>query len=159
MKWSGVVIAGLLVAVAVVRAEGEIWEENDHEVLIRSERGTKNNKEPCRYEKGPWSECEPKTNMRTRTLTLKDRKKGDATAAAANCEPTKTIQKKCKKGKKACRYEKGTWSTCSAQNEMVRTDTLKDKSDSTCEQTRQITKKCKSKGQRPAKGGARRNRQ
>ncbi|KAG8323419.1 hypothetical protein J6590_006432 [Homalodisca vitripennis] len=59
----------------------------------------------------------------------------------------------------ACRYEKGTWSTCSAQNEMVRTDTLKDKSDSTCEQTRQITKKCKSKGQRPAKGGARRNRQ
>ncbi|KAG8323416.1 hypothetical protein J6590_006429 [Homalodisca vitripennis] len=44
MKWSGVVIAGLLVAVAVVRAEGEIWEENDHEVLIRSERGTKNNK-------------------------------------------------------------------------------------------------------------------
>ncbi|KAG8323418.1 hypothetical protein J6590_006431 [Homalodisca vitripennis] len=52
---------------------------------------------PCRYEKGPWSECEPKTNMRTRTLTLKDRKKGDATAAAANCEPTKTIQKKCKK--------------------------------------------------------------
>ncbi|XP_046666816.1 uncharacterized protein LOC124358554 isoform X2 [Homalodisca vitripennis] len=156
MKWSGVVIAGLLVAVAVVRAEGEIWEENDHEVLIRSERGTKNNKEPCRYEKGPWSECEPKTNMRTRTLTLKDRKKGDATAAAANCEPTKTIQKKCKK---ACRYEKGTWSTCSAQNEMVRTDTLKDKSDSTCEQTRQITKKCKSKGQRPAKGGARRNRQ
>lgn len=37
-------IAGLLVAVAVVRAEGEIWEEDDREVLIRSERGTKNNK-------------------------------------------------------------------------------------------------------------------
>lgn len=55
--------------------------------------------EPCRYEKGPWSECDPKNNMRTRTLTLKDRKKGD-TSAAANCEPTKTIQKKCKKGKK-----------------------------------------------------------
>lgn len=53
----------------------------------------------------------------------------------------------------ACRYEKGTWSTCSAQNEMVRTDTIKDKSDSSCEQTRQITKKCKSKGARTAKGG------
>ncbi|XP_054276203.1 uncharacterized protein LOC128995916 [Macrosteles quadrilineatus] len=159
MKWCGVVAVVVLVA-AVVRAEGEIWEEDEREVLIRSERGTKNNKEPCRYEKGPWSECDPKNNMRTRTLTLKDRKKGDTTAAA-NCEPTKTIQKKCKK---ACRYEKGAWSSCSAQNEMVRTDTIKDKSDSSCEQTRQITKKCKSKGARPAKGtnkntGARRNRQ
>lgn len=36
--------AGLLVAVAAVQAEGEIWEEDDREVLIRSERGTKNNK-------------------------------------------------------------------------------------------------------------------
>lgn len=65
--------------------------------------------EPCRYEKGPWSECDPKNNMRTRTLTLKDRKKGDATTTAANCEPTKTIQKKCKKGKKG-------WSTHSLIN-------------------------------------------
>lgn len=52
----------------------------------------------------------------------------------------------------ACRYEKGAWSACNAQNEMVRSDTIKDKSDSSCEQTRQITKKCKSKGAKPAKG-------
>lgn len=42
--------------------------------------------------KGAWSECDPKNNMRSRTLTLK---KGDQ----SNCEGTKTIQKKCKKGK------------------------------------------------------------
>lgn len=48
--------------------------------------------EPCKYVKGSWSECDPKTNMRSRTLTLK---KGDQAA----CEATKTIQKKCKKGK------------------------------------------------------------
>lgn len=34
------VAALMLVALAV--AEGEIWEEDDHEVLIRSERGAKN---------------------------------------------------------------------------------------------------------------------
>lgn len=47
--------------------------------------------EPCRYDKGPWSICDPKTTMRARTLTLK---KGDKD----QCEATKIIQKKCKKG-------------------------------------------------------------
>ncbi|XP_075229166.1 uncharacterized protein LOC142328908 [Lycorma delicatula] len=153
MKWSGV-FAGLLVLVVVVVAEGEIWEEDEREVLVRSERGTKNNKEACRYEKGPWSECDTKTNTRTRTLTLKDKKKDSP--ATANCETTKTVQKKCKK---ACRYEKGTWSACSPQNKMVRTDTLRDKSDPSCEQSRQITRDCKNKGSRANKGGQRRNRQ
>jgi len=48
----------------------------------------------------------------------------------------------------ACRYVKGTWSQCNSHNEMIRTDTLKDPSteNSNCEKTRQITKKCKSKG-------------
>ncbi|CAH0547899.1 unnamed protein product [Brassicogethes aeneus] len=46
--------------------------------------------EECRYGKGAWSECDPKTNQRSRTLTLK---KGNQTT----CESTKTIQKKCKK--------------------------------------------------------------
>lgn len=53
----------------------------------------------------------------------------------------------------ACRYEKGTWSQCSPQNEMVRTDTIKDKSDSSCEQTRQIKKKCTNKAARQKQGG------
>ncbi|RZF34289.1 hypothetical protein LSTR_LSTR013446 [Laodelphax striatellus] len=150
MKWSGV-LAALLILVAVVHADGELWEEDDKEILIRSERGTKNSKEPCRYEKSPWSECDPKTNMRTRTLTLKDRKK-DA-AVTANCENTKTIQKKCKK---ACRYEKGQWSACNSQNKMVRKDTIKDKSDPSCEQNREITKDCKSKAARNNKGQRRR---
>jgi hypothetical protein len=41
MKWVAVIVAGL-VLVALAMAEGEIWEEDDHEVLIRSERGAKN---------------------------------------------------------------------------------------------------------------------
>nr|CAH7727110.1 unnamed protein product [Callosobruchus chinensis] len=105
-------------------------------------------KEDCRYTKSPWSECDPKTNLRSRTLTLK---KGNQT----NCEPTKMVQKKCKK---ACRYDKGTWSECNAQSQMTRNDKLKANSDSNCEQTRQMTKKCKPKGTKPTKG-PRRNRQ
>jgi hypothetical protein len=47
-------------------------------------------KAACKYTKGPWTECDPKTNARSRTLNLK---KGDA-----SCVQTRTIQKKCKKG-------------------------------------------------------------
>nr|CAD7201435.1 unnamed protein product [Timema douglasi] len=156
MKWVVVLVASL-VLVALAVAEGEIWEEDDHEVLIRSERGAKNrgegkeggnkSRDPCRYVKGAWSDCDSKTNMRTRTLTLK---KGDQ----QTCEQTKTIQKKCKKGAKdpvsvffpaACRYEKGSWSECSSQSQMTRSDSLKPNSDPSCEQSRLITKKCKNK--------------
>lgn len=45
----------------------------------------------CRYTKGTWSECDPKSNTRSKTLTLK---KGEG-----SCVQTRTIQKKCKKGK------------------------------------------------------------
>nr|CAD7597897.1 unnamed protein product [Timema genevievae] len=235
MKWVVVLVASL-VLVALAVAEGEIWEEDDHEVLIRSERGAKNrgegkeggnkSRDPCRYVKGAWSDCDSKTNMRTRTLTLK---KGDQ----QTCEQTKTIQKKCKKGVQdaiivyqdlltglqdarivyqdlltglqdarivyqdlfrglqdarivyqdllnaikqgktqmstsnstlppsqygqgakdpvsvffpaACRYEKGSWSECSSQSQMTRSDSLKPNSDPSCEQSRLITKKCKNK--------------
>nr|ATU82930.1 secreted putative heparin-binding protein [Pristhesancus plagipennis] len=152
MKWSCCILVAVVLLASVVLAEGEIWEEDEKEVLIRSERGAK--KDPCRYEKGPWSECDASTNTRSRQLTLK--KKSDE--ASSTCEPTKTIQKKCKK---ACRYEKGTWSQCNEQNEMVRTDTLKEKSDPSCEQSRSTTKKCKNKAGRPNKAnkGSRRNRQ
>ncbi|XP_017840697.1 uncharacterized protein LOC108598526 isoform X2 [Drosophila busckii] len=69
--------------------QGEVWEEDDHEVLIRNERGTKSDGLSCRYGKNPWTECDTKTNTRSRTLTLK---KGDPA-----CDQTRTIQKKCKK--------------------------------------------------------------
>ncbi|KAG5897494.1 hypothetical protein JTB14_031116 [Gonioctena quinquepunctata] len=149
MKWLAVFVLTIVV-ISLAVADGEVWEEDDHEVLIRSERGAKN-REECRYGKGAWSECDPKTNQRSRTLTLK---KGNQTS----CEPTKTIQKKCKK---ACRYEKGAWAECNAQSQMTRSDKLKPNSDASCEQTRQITKKCKAKGAKPTKGkkGPRRNRQ
>lgn len=145
MKW--LLLVSLAVAsILMVQADGEIWEEDDHEVLIRSERGTKS-KEQCRYVKGQWSECDPKTNMRARTLTLK---KGDQ----PTCEPTKTVQKKCKK---ACRYEKGQWAECNAQSQMTRSDKLKPNSDPSCEQNRQITKKCKGKNTKPTKATRNRN--
>lgn len=148
MKWPVFACVALLAVLSLAVAEGEIWEEDDREVLIRSERGAKN-REQCRYVKGAWSECDAKSNTRSRTLTLK---KGDQ----ASCEQTKTIQKKCKK---ACRYEKGTWTECNAQSEMSRNDKLKANSDASCEQNRQITKKCKGKSAKPTKGGGRRNRQ
>lgn len=41
MKWLALcVLAVVFVTLAV--ADGEIWEEDDHEILIRSERGAKN---------------------------------------------------------------------------------------------------------------------
>uniref|UniRef100_A0A1A9WB85 Pleiotrophin/Midkine C-terminal domain-containing protein n=1 Tax=Glossina brevipalpis TaxID=37001 RepID=A0A1A9WB85_9MUSC len=85
----------------------------------------------CRYGKNPWTECDTKTNTRSRTLTLK---KGDPA-----CDQTRTIQKKCKK---ACRYEKGSWSEC-ATGQMTRADKLKATSDPSCEATRVIKKNCK----------------
>lgn len=50
----------------------------------------------CRYEKGPWSECDKATNKRTRSLTLK---KGDS-----SCEQTKTKTKPCKNNKGKSRF-------------------------------------------------------
>lgn len=151
MKWLILCVLAIVV-ISLAGADGEVWEEDDHEVLIRSERGAKNRgKQECRYGKGAWSECDPKTNQRSRTLSLK---KGNQTS----CEPTKTIQKKCKK---ACRYEKGAWSECNVQSQMTRNDKLKPNSDASCEQTRQISKKCKAKGAKPTKDkkAPRRNRQ
>ncbi|KAM8710373.1 hypothetical protein ACLKA7_017062 [Drosophila subpalustris] len=98
----------------------------------------------CRYSKSSWTECDTKTNMRTRTLSLK---KGDS-----NCLPTRTMQKACKK---PCRYEKGPWSEC-VNGLMTREDKLKPSDDSspqpTCNAVRRMDKKCKSGG---AGGGAR----
>ncbi|CAG9138213.1 hypothetical protein JYU34_000270 [Plutella xylostella] len=148
-KWWWVLVGAAVLGVAMCAAEGEVWEESDHEVLIRNERGAKN-RETCRYVKGAWSECDAKTNVRSRTLTLK---KGDT----GSCERFKIIQKKCKK---ACRYEKSSWSECSATGEMVRTDELKANSDPACDQSRRLTKKCnKNKQVKASKDKGRRNRQ
>ncbi|XP_017057994.1 uncharacterized protein LOC108099160 [Drosophila ficusphila] len=92
----------------------------------------------CRYAKSAWSNCDDKSHMRTRVLSLK---KGEP-----NCLPTRTILKKCKKG---CRYEKGTWSQCSA-GQMTREDKLQAESagasDQNCDPIRTVNKKCKANG-------------
>lgn len=206
-------------AVAPINNNGlkEIWQEDEREVLIRNERGTKNggagtagkkdrkkdknssstsslspqstssysagaanghhqkynkqqNTKPkpsdrqqaqnsqCRYTKGPWTECDAKSNTRSRTLSLK---KGEP-----SCVQTRTIQKKCKK---ACRYDKGAWSECAPNGQMSRTDSLKSSSDATCQASRVVNKNCnqgksKDKQNKPAKAekkekGLRKNRQ
>ncbi|XP_030385120.1 uncharacterized protein LOC115632208 isoform X1 [Scaptodrosophila lebanonensis] len=94
------------------------------------------NASTCRYAKSAWSDCDAKTNLRTRTLTLK---KGES-----NCLPTRTMQKKCKK---ACRYEKGAWSECKA-GQMTREDKLKvsdatnNNNEQSCEPIRITNRKC-----------------
>ncbi|EDS28528.1 conserved hypothetical protein [Culex quinquefasciatus] len=99
----------------------------------------------CRYTKGPWTECDAKSNTRSRTLSLK---KGEQ-----SCVQTRTIQKKCKK---ACRYDKGAWSECAPNGQMSRTDSLKSSSDATCQTSRVVNKNCnqgksKDKQNKPAK--------
>ncbi|XP_037719682.1 uncharacterized protein LOC119553392 isoform X2 [Drosophila subpulchrella] len=92
----------------------------------------------CRYAKSAWSNCDDKTNTRSRVLSLR---KGEQ-----NCLPTRTIQKKCKKG---CRYDKGTWSQCIA-GQMTREDKLQAEatggSDQNCNPVRTVNKKCKANG-------------
>ncbi|XP_076170259.1 uncharacterized protein LOC143148158 [Ptiloglossa arizonensis] len=135
--WWSLALVGvtLLMIIVNAKAEFDLWED-DGELLVRTVRGTKERASgstaSCRYVKGQWSDCDSKTNTRSRTLNLK---KGDK-----SCEETKTIEKKCKK---ACRYEKGTWSGCVNQL-MTRVDNLKGNSDAACEQTRRLTKRCKS---------------
>ncbi|GAB0090267.1 Pleiotrophin/Midkine, C-terminal domain [Sergentomyia squamirostris] len=170
-----------------VESVGEIWQEDDHEVLIRNERGAKNNnggvgsgkrgnptkiskkqekhrdmfanekqkdtlpsekhmQRSCRYVKSAWTECDAKTNQRSRTLTLKKGEDG--------CVQTRTIQKKCKK---ACRYEKGAWSECIG-GKMSRSDKLKATSDAACESTRVVNKNCNpGKNSKGAAGGEKNN--
>ncbi|EDW57128.2 uncharacterized protein [Drosophila virilis] len=94
---------------------------------------TTQNAPSCRYAKSSWTDCDAKTNMRTRTLSLK---RGES-----QCPPTRTIQKKCKK---ACRYEKGPWSECIA-GQMTREEKLKASEDDTqhsCDLVHINNKKC-----------------
>ncbi|XP_030568408.1 uncharacterized protein LOC115768080 isoform X2 [Drosophila novamexicana] len=110
-------------------------EEHQHRAGKRSGARTKatQNAPSCRYAKSSWTDCDAKTNMRTRTLSLK---RGES-----HCPPTRTIQKKCKK---ACRYEKGPWSECIA-GQMTREEKLKASEDDTqhsCDLVRINNKKC-----------------
>ncbi|KAH8349640.1 hypothetical protein KR084_003204, partial [Drosophila pseudotakahashii] len=99
---------------------------------------TSENGSTCRYAKSAWSNCDDKTNTRSRVLSLR---KGEQ-----NCLPTRTIQKKCRKG---CRYDKGTWSQCTA-GQMTREDKLQAEaiggSDQNCNPVRTVNKKCKANG-------------
>lgn len=152
--WCSLILVGLTLSLMITTAtaESDLWEENEKEVLVRTVRATNTQRgsgssTSCRYVKGQWSECDPKSNTRTRILTLKKEDK--------NCEQTKTIQKKCKK---ACRYDKGSWSSCVNQL-MVRIDNLRANSDASCEKTRRLTKRCKPETNTKKAKGERSNKQ
>lgn len=107
----------------------------------------------CKYNKrgGQRGDCDPSTNTRTITLTLK---KG-----GPECEATKTVTKPCRQDRTGrstsrggrgargqgnpCRYQRGEWSECDASNMMSRTLTLKKGDPETCEATKTVTKRCK----------------
>lgn len=150
--WWSLILVGLVLSIMITTATADLWEENDKEVLVRIGRATNTQRgsgssTSCRYSKGEWSECDTKTNTRSRTLTLKKGDKG--------CEPSKTISKKCRK---ACRYERGSWMACENQW-MARIDTLKANSDTTCEKSRRVTKRCKPENNTKKAKGDRSNKQ
>lgn len=136
----------VMILVTLVLAEEVVHDAVD-KTVDRHTRGAVE-KDSCKYDKSNWSECDPNTHMKNRTLALK---KGNP----ATCETTKTISRKCKK---ACRYEKGVWSPCNAQGEMIRTDLIKESnSDSSCNKSKTVTKECKNKNRKAQ--GQRRGRQ
>ncbi|KAL5009509.1 hypothetical protein ScPMuIL_011814 [Solemya velum] len=86
----------------------------------------------CKYQLGEWTECDEKTNTRSRTLELRS---GDTTL----CQAVKIFYRKCKR---PCRFKKGQWSECDETHLMERVDTLVGQSNDFCDATRKITKKC-----------------
>lgn len=91
----------------------------------------------CKYTRGDWSNCDPTTNQKTRTLTLR---KGDPNS----CEKEKKITKSCKRGHQVCQYDKGDWSECDPTTKTKeRTLTLKDGSDASCPATKPQSRECK----------------
>ncbi|CAG2107717.1 unnamed protein product [Medioppia subpectinata] len=95
--------------------------------------------EECRYEKEAWEECDSSGQQR-RVLRLKASR-----SVTTNCEPQKFITRQCKKSQSNqlnCRYSKGVWSDC-VNGSKHRIDTIKSISSTGCENSRNITKKCK----------------
>ncbi|KAL4233850.1 hypothetical protein ACF0H5_008526 [Mactra antiquata] len=92
----------------------------------------------CKYKRTTWEECDSVTNMRVMIKTLK---RGDP----SKCEPTQTIERKCK-GKKqvnVCKYKYEQWSACNVTtNTMTRRQVLKSGPES-CQAVKEYSKKCK----------------
>jgi len=107
----------------------------------------------CKYNKrgAARGDCDPSTNTRTITLTLK---KG-----GSECPQTKEVTKPCRQDRASrspragrtgrgrntgCRYMRAEWSECDATtNTMTRTMSLKKGDPDTCEPTKTVTKRCK----------------
>uniref|UniRef100_A0A182WIG2 Pleiotrophin/Midkine C-terminal domain-containing protein n=1 Tax=Anopheles minimus TaxID=112268 RepID=A0A182WIG2_9DIPT len=113
----------------------EIWQEDDREVLIRNERGTKNGGSAAAEQQQQQQQQQQKQEQQQQfgTGSRKGQKKVKPTDATRS-ESAANSQ---------CRYTKGPWTECDATtNKRSRTLSLK-KGESSCVQTRTIEKKCK----------------
>ncbi|XP_041351382.1 uncharacterized protein LOC121370308 [Gigantopelta aegis] len=96
----------------------------------------------CKYQRAPWSQCNPVSNTMTRTLTLKS---GDET----KCQTIKQISRTCKRraaltAAKECKYTFGPWSKCiTSTNTKSRMLSLKKGDPEVCEQTKELKRKCR----------------
>jgi len=114
---------------------GEVWQEDDREVLIRSVRGAKNN---------GGSSSGKREKDKARRLNGGNRKLSEPRSELKNEQKTdQKSEQKVQKKNSTCRYDKSQWSECDQQSNMrSRTLTLK-KGDDGCVPTRTIQKKCK----------------
>ncbi|XP_015782577.1 uncharacterized protein LOC107360426 isoform X2 [Tetranychus urticae] len=87
-----------------------------------------NNKQVCRYNKGPWSDCVNGEKSRTDTLKI----------PTPGCEATRPATKKCRP---ACRYSKGEWTPCE-NGEKKRTLTRLEGDGPDCPATKAVSKQC-----------------
>ncbi|KAH9400774.1 hypothetical protein TYRP_002349 [Tyrophagus putrescentiae] len=99
----------------------------------------------CRYDKGPWQECDALTGKQKRILTMRSAAGGGEGRSAgapvnSDCPSEKFIERPCKK---QCKYSKGVWSECT-NGAKERVDKLKaEVSTSGCKPEKAISKQCK----------------
>jgi len=117
---------------------GEIWQEDDREVLIRSARGAnKNNGGTASGANAAGNAGGGGNNGSGNSGSGKKEKQANKRIYNRKNTEEKTIKKS------PCRYEKSPWTDCDAQTNLrSRTLTLK-KGDDGCVATRTIEKKCK----------------
>ncbi|KAH3736208.1 hypothetical protein DPMN_042771, partial [Dreissena polymorpha] len=93
----------------------------------------------CKYRRTSWGECDVTTNMRQMVKTLK---RGDP----AKCEPTQTIEKKCKSKKNnvnVCQYKMEPWSGCDLTTNTITRRQVLTSGPATCLPVKQYSRNCK----------------
>lgn len=118
--------------------------KGDKTVCLPKKEITQKCKKPCKYNKGPWQPCNSATNEKSRELTLR---KGDPSI----CNATISVVKSCRRQDaftaartSQCRYKHLPWGQCDLNtNTMTRVLKLKSGDPELCEDTKQLTRKCR----------------